>query len=212
MRRFLSLAAAALVAAPLAAQVGKHPSLVEPNVATAAELGAVPGFTPAIVEAVVAGRPYLSQTAFDAALAKAGLTPEQRKAAYAKVFVHLDLNSASKDEILMIPGVGNKMLHEFEEYRPYRTLAQFRREIGKYVKPDELARLEGYVFVPMDVNTAADADLMTIPGLGRRMLGEFREYRPYEGMARFDREIGKYVKPPELQRLRRYVVVVPKKS
>jgi hypothetical protein len=40
------------------------------------------------------------------------------------------------------------MLKEFKEYRPYTALAQFHREIGKYVDTTELARLEQYVFVP----------------------------------------------------------------
>jgi hypothetical protein len=39
------------------------------------------------------------------------------------------------------------MLHEFEEYRPYQSIEKFRREIGKYVKPDEVARLERYVTI-----------------------------------------------------------------
>ena len=70
------------------------------------------------------------------------------------------------------------MLHEFEEYRPYAALAVFHREIDKYVDDTELARLEQYVFVPIDLNTASDADILTIPGLGSRMLREFKEYRP----------------------------------
>ncbi len=37
------------------------------------------------------------------------------------------------------------MLHEFKEYRPYKDLAQFRREVGKYVDDTELARLERFV-------------------------------------------------------------------
>jgi hypothetical protein len=37
------------------------------------------------------------------------------------------------------------MLHEFKEYRPYKSIEQFRREIGKYVDKTELARLERYV-------------------------------------------------------------------
>jgi hypothetical protein len=39
------------------------------------------------------------------------------------------------------------MRHEFEEYRPYTSIAQFRREIGKYVDSTEVARLERYVMV-----------------------------------------------------------------
>jgi hypothetical protein len=37
------------------------------------------------------------------------------------------------------------MLHEFKEYRPYKTIEQFRKEIGKYVSSKEVARLERYV-------------------------------------------------------------------
>jgi hypothetical protein len=39
------------------------------------------------------------------------------------------------------------MLHEFEEYRPYTSMAQFRREIGKYVDDEELERLAQHVEV-----------------------------------------------------------------
>ena len=45
----------------------------------------------------------------------------------------------------MIPGLGNRMLHEFKEYRPYKSMEQFRREIGKYVSKTEVARFERYV-------------------------------------------------------------------
>ncbi|HEY0082746.1 MAG TPA: hypothetical protein VGB61_08150, partial [Pyrinomonadaceae bacterium] len=49
----------------------------------------------------------------------------------------LNLNTASGDEFrAQIPGLGNKMVHEFEEYRPYKSVLQFRREMGKYVKPE----------------------------------------------------------------------------
>jgi hypothetical protein len=37
------------------------------------------------------------------------------------------------------------MLHEFKEYRPYKSMEQFRKEIGKYVSAREVARLERYV-------------------------------------------------------------------
>jgi hypothetical protein len=39
------------------------------------------------------------------------------------------------------------MLHEFKEYRPYKAIEQFRREIGKYVDKREVARLERYVTI-----------------------------------------------------------------
>jgi DNA uptake protein ComE-like DNA-binding protein len=123
------------------------------------------------------------------------------------MFVQINLNTATREEILMIPGVGKRLLHEFEEYRPYKTLAQFRKEIGKYVDQKEVARLEQYVFVPINLNSASDADILTIPGVGKRMLHEFKEYRPYRNIEQFRKEIGKYVDKKEVARLERYVTL-----
>ena len=206
-RRFFVAALAAILAAGSAgAQVGRSPGLLDPNLATEQQLSGVPHLTPALVKSIMDKRPFLSMTELNAVLSPT-LGKAQLTEVYGRLFLHLNLNTATKDEILMIPGVGNRMLHEFEEYRPYKNLAQFHREIGKYVKDDELARLESYVFVPINLNTASDADILTIPGLGNRMLREFKEYRPYKDMAQFRREIGKYVNEKEVARLERYVGV-----
>jgi DNA uptake protein ComE-like DNA-binding protein len=189
------------------AQVGKPVTIVDANTITEADLAKLPGMTPALAKNLVAKRPFLSIAALDQFLTSAGLTREQITALYGRIFVHANLNSASRDEILLIPGVGNRMLREFLEYRPYAALAVFHREIDKYVDDLELARLEQYVFVPLDLNTASDPDLLTIPGLGNRMLREFKEYRPYDGIERFRREIGKYVSKEEVARLERYVTL-----
>ena len=189
------------------AQVGKPVTIVDANTVTEADLAKLPGMTPALAKNLVAKRPFLSITALDQFLMDAGLTREQITALYGRIFIHVNLNSASRDEILLIPGVGNRMLREFLEYRPYAALAVFHREIDKYVDDAELARLEQYVFVPLDLNTASDPDLLTIPGLGNRMLREFKEYRPYDGIERFRREIGKYVSKEEVARLERYVTL-----
>jgi radical SAM superfamily enzyme with C-terminal helix-hairpin-helix motif len=75
----------------------------------------------------------------------ASLSRQQRAELYSRLFVPIDLNTATDAEILTIPGVGQRMLREFKEYRPYTSMAQFRREIGKYVSRQEVARLEQYV-------------------------------------------------------------------
>ena len=97
------------------------------------------------------------------------------------------------------------MAHEFEEYRPYLNIQQFRKEIGKYVDETEVARYEQYVFVPVELNTATEADMKALPGVGDRMAHEFEEYRPYTNMDQFRKEIGKYVDDKELSRLERLV-------
>src|SRR6185503_2847741 len=46
----------------------------------------------------------------------------------------VNLNTATEADLLRaIPNLGNRMVHEFEEYRPYKSIFQFRKEIGKYV-------------------------------------------------------------------------------
>jgi DNA uptake protein ComE-like DNA-binding protein len=189
------------------AQVGKPVTIVDANTISEADLAKLPGMTPALAKSLAAKRPFQSITALDQFLTGAGLTREQITALYGRIFIHVNLNTASREEILLIPGVGNRMLREFLEYRPYAALAVFHREIDKYVDDAELARLEQYVFVPLDLNKASDADLLTIPGLGNRMLREFKEYRPYDGIERFRREIGKYVSKEEVARLERYVTI-----
>ena len=210
LRRFALLALLLLATTPLAAQVGKNLGALNPNLATAEQLATVPGMTPAIIEAVVAGRPYLTMTALDAALAKS-FTVAQRKALYPKLFLEVNLNTATDAEFNLIPGMGPKMLKEFNEYRPYASLAVWRKEIGKYVDAAEVARFEQYVFVPVELNTATDEDILSIPGAGRRMVREFKEYRPWKNEAQFQKEIGKYVDAKEVARLWRYVTIAPAK-
>jgi len=96
---------------------------------------------------VIAKRPF--KTAKDLDTALGSLTKEQKAELYVKLFVPINLNTATDEEILLIPGVGNRMLHEFKEYRPYESLAKFHREIAKYVNATELARLAQYVSVPV---------------------------------------------------------------
>lgn len=122
-------------------------SHLNPNTATEAQLRAVPQLGPALARAVVRGRPY--KTHSDFAKVVAGKVPEaQIPALYAAVFVPISLNKATRDEIMLIPGMTRRMAHEFEEYRPYKDMAQFDREIGKYVDAPEVARLRSYVTLP----------------------------------------------------------------
>ncbi len=130
------------------AQVGKPLTIVDANLITEGELAKLPNMNAALAKAVIAKRPLKTMKDLDTALSS--LTKEQRTELYGKLFVPINLNTATDEEILLIPGLGNRMLREFKEYRPYAALAQFHREIGKYVDEKELARLEQYVFVPVN--------------------------------------------------------------
>ena len=118
--------------------------IIDANSASAEDMATLPNMNEALAAAVVAGRPYSSVGALNELLS-ATLDEEQRTALYARLFVPINLNDAENADIQLIPGVGRKMAHEFEEYRPYSSIEQFRREIGKYVDEEEVARLEQYV-------------------------------------------------------------------
>jgi DNA uptake protein ComE-like DNA-binding protein len=120
---------------------------LNPNRATEAQLRAVPGITPALAREIVRRRPYASQSDFAKVVADK-VPAAQLPALYAAVFVPISLNKASREDIMLIPGMTRRMAHEFEEYRPYKDMAQFDREIGKYVDATELARLRSYVTLP----------------------------------------------------------------
>jgi DNA uptake protein ComE-like DNA-binding protein len=208
--RAAALAAAAtlgvvLLAAPSQAQVG--PGLADLNAVPEATLAALPGMTPAIAKAFVAARPFATIVEANSFLQGQKLTPEQLALLYAKAFVHVNLNTATAPEILLIPRIARRMSHEFEEYRPWVSMAQFDKEIGKYVDATEVIRLKQYVFIPLDLNTATDDAFKTIPNLPAAMLREFKEYRPWKTKAQFEKEIGKYVGPQETARLWRFMVI-----
>ena len=122
-------------------------AFLDPDAASREQLLAVPGMTAALADSLVAHRPYANMTAVDRVLAAGKLSETQRDTVYTRLWKPLDLNSATGEEITLIPGVGARMRHEFEEYRPYKNIEQFRREIGKYVDKDEVARLERYVTI-----------------------------------------------------------------
>jgi DNA uptake protein ComE-like DNA-binding protein len=163
--------------------------------------------TPAIAKEILAKRPFGSITEAHGRLTASGLTAPQTTDLYGKTFVHVNLNTGTAQEIQLIPRAGRRMAHEFEEYRPWKTWAQFDKEIGKYVGKDEVERLKQYVFIPLKLNTATEADFMTIPGVGKRMAHEFEEYRPWKSQEQFQKEIGKYVDAKEVARLWRFVTI-----
>ena len=202
----MTVAASMAFVADSEGQVGSSTGIVNPNLAGETELLALPSINQALVTQIVDQRPFLSMVDLHAVLSQS-LDENQLTDLYATLFVPINLNTASRDEILLVPGVGPRIAHEFEEYRPYRALAQFHREIGKYVDDDELARLAQFVFVPINLNTASDDDILSIPGVGPRLLHEFKEYRPYRRIEQFRREIGKYVSSDDVARLERYVTL-----
>ena len=204
--RLLTAIAMTLFATAVFAQVGNNTTVLNPNLADRDELATLSGIDDQLAAKLIAARPFSSNLQLDTTIGPA-LSNAQKSELRAVLFLPVNLNEASEDELKLVPGINGRMVHEFEEYRPYTSLEQFRREIGKYVDDAEVARYEQYVFVPMDLNSASSEAFGTIPGMSSRMVHEFEEYRPYTSMEQFRREIRKYVDDNEVSRLERYVTI-----
>jgi len=96
--------------------------------------------------AMVAGDTALAPSTTASTTPPATTTTSSTTASSAPIH-RININTATDAEILSIPGMGPRMLREFKEYRPYKSIEQFRREIGKYVDKAEVARLEQYIVI-----------------------------------------------------------------
>lgn len=111
----------------------------------------------------------------------------------------LDLNQASAEDYLAaIPGFSNRMVREFMEYRPYVSIQQFRREIGKYVDAAQVAEYEKYVYVPVSVNESDAETLMQLPGVDDAIAATLIAGRPYSSNEAFLAGLAQQLSPADV--------------
>jgi DNA uptake protein ComE-like DNA-binding protein len=119
----------------------------------------------------------------------------------------IDPNLASEQELTALPHMNATLAKSLLAARPFMSATELNTFLSKSLKPEELNDFYGKAFVHLNLNTAPDAEILMVPGAGARMLREFKEYRPYPNLAKFRREIGKYVDAKEVARLEQYVFV-----
>ena len=203
----VTVAIVAATALGLRAQVGKSITVADANAVAESELATYPHMTPAIAKALVAKRPFASIKDLNALLLAQGLTQAQANEFYGKAFVHINLNTATSEEILLVPNAGKRMAHEFDEYRPWRNYAQFNKEIGKYVGAEATAKLAQYTFIPIDANAAADDVLVTIPGANAALVEKIKAGRPYKTVAELETALAKGANAADAKRVARFFVI-----
>ena len=142
-----------------------------------------------------------SATSFPATAA----TPTASTASQAATAAKINLNTATDSQFLAIPNVGNNMLREFREYRPYTSIEQFRREIGKYVSAEQVAAYEKYVYVPVDPNAATAATFQQLPGVDATIAQQLIAARSYASTDAFLAKLGEYVSADQVAAARTYL-------
>lgn len=122
--------------------------LIDPNTATEAELSAIEGLSDAGVQAIIAKRPFATPTEMHDAIS-AGMSDADLLSVYTATFVKVNLNRGESEDFKLVPSSmsPDQIAREFNEYRPFEKVEDFRREIGKYVSEKEVAFLERYVII-----------------------------------------------------------------
>lgn len=200
----LLLAASVAACAPTPAVVSPTavpPATAAPGPTAAPPPAAAPTATAAPAQAAL-------PTAVPAATAAptvAPAAPAAPTAAPAQAAAKINLNTASQADFMKVPGVGNNMVREFLEYRPYTSVQQFNREIGKYVNAAQVAEYLKYVYVPVVVNEADAATLQQIPGVDAKLAAALIAARPFAGNDAFLTKLGESLSPAQVAAAKGYL-------
>ena len=119
----------------------------------------------------------------------------------------LDASTATAEQLAAVEGVSEELAAAIVAGQPFADVTAFNALLLETLSADEAAAVLEGVFVPVNLNEATEEQIRLIPGMTDKMVHEFEEYRPYEDMAEFDREIGKYVDEAEVARFRNYVTL-----
>ncbi len=96
-------------------------------------------------------------------------------------------------------------MREFQEYRPYTSIVQFRQEIGKYVDEKQVATWEKSVFIPVDPEKADAETLKQLPGVTDDIVKQLIGGRPYASADAFLAALGKHVTADQAKAARAYL-------
>ena len=116
-----------------------------------------------------------------------GEPQEHHAAAHA---TRINVNTADEAALMTISGMNERMVHEFEEYRPYVSIQQFRREIGKYVDEATVTSYEQHIYVPIQYNDSDAATIAQLPGVDDELAAKIIAERPYASKDAFLSMVG----------------------
>ena len=121
----------------------------------------------------------------------------------------IDPNTASEASLAAVPGMSEAAVAAILGARPFSTPSEMDAAIGDALDDDGRKMVYALVFVKVDLNNGAEEDYKLIPSTMSpgKLAHEFEEYRPYDSMQQFSREMSKYVSDAEVAYLERFVTV-----
>ena len=119
----------------------------------------------------------------------------------------MDANTVTAEQLAGMADISPDLASAIVAGQPYENVSAFNEVLMGTLSEEQAASVRETLFVPVNLNSASEADIKLIPGMTPKMEHEFMEYRPYENMEEFNREIGKYVDEAEVARFRQYVTL-----
>lgn len=144
----------------------------------------------------------------EAAPAAEAAPAEEASSAFATADL-IDPNTASESELAAVPGMTEAAAAAIVAGRPFATPTEMDAAIGDALDDDGRKAVYALVFIKVGLNTGAEDDYKLIPSTLRpgHLAHEFEEYRPYESLEQFSREMSKYVSAEEVVYLNRFVTL-----
>jgi len=128
------------------------------------------------------------------------------------VDVLIDPNTATLETLVAIPKVTEEVAQVIINGRPFASPIELHMALRPVIGPRVLRNyVYPYMFIKVGLNSADVENYKFVPStINRRKLAhEFEEYRPYESLEQFVKEMEKYVSAEEAAFLKRYVFVEP---
>lgn len=121
----------------------------------------------------------------------------------------IDPNTATEEQLAAVSGINAATVQAIVEARPFSTPSEMDAAIGESLDAEARKAVYAVVFVKVGLNSGAEEDYRLIPSTmsARKLAHEFEEYRPYESMEQFSREMSKYVSDAEVAYLERFVTL-----
>ena len=121
----------------------------------------------------------------------------------------IDPNTARKEVLAAVPGMTEAAVSAIVNGRPFATPTEMDNAIGAALDDDARKSVYARVFIKVGLNSGAEDDYKLIPSTMSpgKLAHEFEEYRPFESMDQFSREMSKYVSDEEVAYLARFVTL-----
>lgn len=120
----------------------------------------------------------------------------------------LDVNDATKEQLMRVPGLTPDIHRLIENTRPFLDMVEFDDEIDYLdVSASDREELYKYLFMVIDINNGEMEDLRFVPGLSKADAYKITSNRPYQSHAELKKVIEKFAEPKEAERLLAYFKV-----